>query len=142
MIAGLFLSYARSLRFAESRVCGRCGLRVDARATGGTSGFTSEFVCSPPNSSPFKLVAVLTHGGNLSISCGCSLLEKPPSEIPSGESVGTSYLAKNHAPGTREIKHRTKDGEPCDGWIAIGNAGSGNYFGPCEICGTGWKRIP
>jgi len=89
-IAGDLHRMHRSVPLVVSWECPRCGLAIDARRVDGTLSFGFEITCSPPNSSPFKHVAVLTDGGKLSISCERSRSDARQLPLPSGESDGTS----------------------------------------------------
>jgi len=114
LIVGLFRAFVRSGPSVVSLACAHCGLSLDARATDGTSGSTFEIHLHPPSLSPFKLVAVLTPDGKLSILCACLPSVAHQSDQGSGVTDGTSYSPKNSARTQREARFTGDD------WRLIG----------------------
>ena len=98
------LGYLRSMPSVESLECPHCGFSIGALRADGTALSTCEIVLNVPKSSPHKLFLVLTSGGKLSISCGCSQSDAHQSRPRSGDNVGISFTP---------VSSRSTECQPC-----------------------------
>ena len=108
MISGLFRGYVQSLPSVGSWECARCGLRLGAQRTAGTSELSFVIGLVPPSLSHFKHSVDLTLDGKLSILCESVISDDDASE-DSGRSVGTYSSPKNSARTQREAMYTTDD---------------------------------
>lgn len=82
LIAALARAYVPSTLSVASSECPRCGRSFVARVGDGMCEFTLASGLNPPSLSRFRLAAVLTPDGKLSILCACSASDGTTSPIP------------------------------------------------------------
>jgi len=123
-MSGALRYYVRFLPSVVLWECARCGLKLNARRTDGTSVLGFEIHLVQPSLSRSKHSAVLTLDGKLSILCGSDISVDVASE-DSGRSDGISSSPKNSAKTQREAIHTA------DEWRLIDMT----FYGHAQVCG-------